>query len=196
MKKKKLKRKVLKYNKEKHYVNNEKLLQHMVSYRNSVKKWKDNDEVGDKPKVDDYIGLCLLNIAERFARMPKFCNWPFTEEMIADSIENCLRYIDNFNPEKSKNPFSYFTQITYYAFLRRIQKENRQVYIKYKAIDDLRINSDDVEIKTMMENFGTSDFNKHMEDFISSYEEYNVTNKKKKKKSCKKSNDLDDLIEE
>jgi DNA-directed RNA polymerase specialized sigma24 family protein len=128
--------------------------------------------------------------------MPKFCNWPFVEEMVSDSIENCLRYIDNFDPEKSTNPFSYFTQIVYYAFLRRIQKETKQQYIQYKMIDDMRVNCEDEEIKGMLNSFGTDDFNAHMDDFIHNYEEYNEKKPKRKKELKKKENTLDDLIEE
>ena len=54
--------------------------------------------------------------------------------MISDGIENCLQYMDNFDPEKSKNPFAYFTQIIYYAFIRRIQKEKKQQQVKQKMI--------------------------------------------------------------
>ena len=36
---------------------------------------------------------------------------------------------------KSKNPFAYFTQIVHYAFLRRIQKEKKQLDIKTKIIE-------------------------------------------------------------
>ena len=54
--------------------------------------------------------------------------------MISDGIENCLQYIHNFNPEKSNNPFAYFTQIIYYAFIRRIQKEKKQAHVKHQLI--------------------------------------------------------------
>jgi DNA-directed RNA polymerase specialized sigma24 family protein len=195
MKKKKLVRKNFKH-KDKHYVNNEKLLQSLIVYKKNVKDWKAKGKINAKPPVDDYIGTCLLNIAKRFSYMPKFCNWPFVEEMVADSVENCLRYIDNFDPEKSTNPFSYFTQIIYYAFLRRIQKETKQQYIQYKMIEDMRTNCEDDEIKTMMNNFGTDDFNTHMDDFIANYEEYNENKPKRKRKEAKKENALDDLIEE
>ena len=65
--------------------------------------------------------------------------------MISDGIENCLQYLDNFNPEKSNNPFAYFTQIIYYAFVRRIQKEKKQVVIKHKMIADS--NYDDMTLQ-------------------------------------------------
>ena len=59
----------------------------------------------------------------------------FRDDMISDGIENCVQYIHNFDPAKSKNPFAYFTQIIHYAFLRRIQKEKKQLDIKTKIIE-------------------------------------------------------------
>jgi hypothetical protein len=191
MKKRKLIRKSEKFDKEKHYVDNTRLLASMVKYKKSIKEWNENSKQGQKPKVDDYIGKCLMKIAQRFSYMPKFCNFPYKDEMVSDSIENCLRYIDNFDPEKSTNPFSYFTQIIYYAFLRRIQKESKQQYIKYKSIQDQKINSDDFEIKSLMENSGTVEFNIHMQEFMDTYEFYN----EKKPKRKKKAKGLEDLLE-
>lgn len=182
--KKKLKPRTQGFNKDKHYVNNEKLLNEIILHKEEVKKWKENGSLGEKPRVNDYIGLCILNTANKFASKSKFNNWPYTDEMIADGIENCLRYICNFNENKSKNPFSYFTQIIYYAFLRRIQKETKQQYTKYKAIEDLRLHCDDFDIKNMVDNFGTEDFDCHMQDFMVTYEKYNnVPRDRKKKKS-------------
>jgi len=116
----------------KHYVDNKKFLQAMIEYRQAV---REAEECGDtKPKIPDYIGSCLLLIAQRLSYKPNFINYTYRDDMISDGIENCLLYIDNFNPEKSQNPFAYFTQIIYYAYLRRIQKEKRQTYIKYKMM--------------------------------------------------------------
>ena len=83
----------------------------------------------------EYLGSCFDKIATHLSYKPNFVNYMFREDMICDGIENCLQYIDNFNPEKSKNPFAYFTQIIYYAFLRRIQKEKKQLEIKTKIIE-------------------------------------------------------------
>ena len=90
------------------------------SGKNYVKrrKWRDS-----KPPVTNYIGECFLKIANGLSYRPNFINYTYRSEMVSDGIENCLQYIHNFDPEKSKNPFAYFTQIIYYAFLRRIQKE-------------------------------------------------------------------------
>ena len=93
------------------------------------------DNVGERPKVPEYIGKCILKIANGLSNRPNFINYTYKDEMISDGIENCLQYIYNFDPTKSKNPFAYFTQIIYYAFLRRIQAEKKQVHIKNKTIE-------------------------------------------------------------
>ena len=115
-----------------HYIDNKVFFQAMSEWKKVVKEW---DDAGDGvPPVTDYIGKCFLDIATHLSYRPNFINYPYREEMIGDGIENCLMYCKNFDPEKSTNPFSYFTQIIYYAFLRRIQKEKKQTYIKYKAL--------------------------------------------------------------
>ena len=77
----------------------------------------------------------VLKIANHLSFKPNFVNYMFKEDMISDGIENCVQYIHNFDPEKSKNPFAYFTQIIHYAFLRRIQREKRQLEIKNKILE-------------------------------------------------------------
>ena len=117
--------------KKRNYVNNPDLLQALIKYKESC---KDAEECGDSlPQVPEYIGSCILLIAQRLATKPNFSGYSYKEEMISDGIENCLQYIHNFDPEKSSNPFAYFTQIIWYAFLRRIQKEKKQTYIRFKA---------------------------------------------------------------
>ena len=119
--------------KKQHYVDNEKFLVVMRDYREKYLKSKD-DEI-EPPQIPDYAGECFLKIAERLSHRPNFINYAFREEMVSDGIENCVMYASNFNPEKSTNPFAYFTQIIYYAFLRRIQKEKKQTHIKNKIIE-------------------------------------------------------------
>ena len=105
----------------------------IVQYKKDV---KDAEENGDpKPRISNYLGSCFLKIATHLSYKPNFINYTYRDEMISDGIENCLQYVKNFNPEKSKNPFAYFTQIIYYAFLRRIAKEKKQSHIKNKMIE-------------------------------------------------------------
>ena len=118
--------------KTEYYVNNKEFLLAITTYRNAVIKARDAEE--PRPRVPNYIGECFLKIATHLSYKPNFVNYMFREDMICDGIENCVQYIENFNPEKSRNPFAYFTQIIYYAFLRRIQKEKRQLEIKNKIL--------------------------------------------------------------
>ena len=133
-----------------YYVNNKELLEAMTSYRERVIYAKEHDK--PKPRVSNYVGDCFLKIATHLSYKPNFVNYPFREDMICDGIENCLQYIDNFDPEKSKNPFAYFTQIIYYAFLRRIQKEKKQLEIKQKILD----HSDASTVMQINDSGGTS----------------------------------------
>ena len=133
--------------KSEHYVNNKELLQAITVYRGTAllakaaylkKHGIDPPKSGPwegKPPISNYLGSCFLKIATHLSYKPNFVNYMFREDMISDGIENCVQYIHNFDPEKSKNPFAYFTQIIHYAFLRRIQREKRQLEIKNKIIE-------------------------------------------------------------
>ena len=106
------------------YIDNKEFFSAMVVWKKQIIEADEQDD--PRPPVNNYIGECFMNIAERLSHKSNFSNYPYKEEMISDGIENCVMYAHNFNPEKSKNPFSYFTQIIYYAFLRRIEKEKKQ----------------------------------------------------------------------
>ena len=119
--------------KKEHYVDNKKFLAELIIYRQQI---TEAEEAGDpKPRVSNYIGECFLKIATHLSYRPNFINYMYREDMIGDGIENCIQYIHNFDPEKSKNPFAYFTQIVYYAYLRRIAKEKRQQSIREKILE-------------------------------------------------------------
>ena len=116
-----------------HYVNNKEFLAAIVAYKQSI---VEAEELGQpKPRITNYLGECFLKIATHLSYKPNFVNYMFRDDMISDGIENCVQYIHNFDPAKSKNPFAYFTQIIHYAFLRRIQKEKKQLEIKTKIIE-------------------------------------------------------------
>jgi|TARA_B100000035_G_scaffold164194_1_gene139924 hypothetical protein len=119
--------------KKQHYVNNQDLLTALITYKRKVGIAKEKGL--EKPRVSNYIGGCFLKIATHLSYRPNFINYMYKDDMICDGVENCIQYIDNFDPEKSNNPFAYFTQIVYYAFLRRIQKEKRQMDIKEKILE-------------------------------------------------------------
>jgi len=116
-----------------HYVNNKEFLEALIVFKAKCAAAKEAGE--QRPQISNYIGECFLKIATHLSYKPNFVNYMFREDMICDGIENCVQYIENFNPEKSKNPFAYFTQIIYYAFLRRIQKEKKQLEIKGKILE-------------------------------------------------------------
>ena len=119
--------------KSEHYVNNKELLGALIDYRAEVAVAKAKDL--PKPRISNYLGECFLKIATHLSYKPNFVNYMFRDDMISDGIENCVQYIHNFDPAKSKNPIAYFTQIIHYAFLRRIQKEKKQLEIKTKIIE-------------------------------------------------------------
>ena len=120
--------------KKTHYVDNEKFYNEIVEYK---KKCKTAEKEGkQKPILSEYIGKCIFLIAENLAHKPRFMNYSFVDEMKSDAIENCLMYFDNFDSDKYSNPFAYFTQIIYYAFHRRINKEEKNRYIMYKKFQE------------------------------------------------------------
>ena len=127
--------------KSEHYVNNKEFLQAMIEYKDRCDKADKRKR--KRPPVTNYIGECFLKIANHLSYRPNFINYTFRDDMISDGIENCLQYLNNFNPKKSNNPFAYFTQIIYYAFIRRIQKEKKQSNIKYKMIEQAGIDEFD-----------------------------------------------------
>ena len=118
--------------KKPHYVNNKDFHSAMVDWKDTV-----NCAIEGKktpPRITNYIGECFLKIANGLSHRPNFAYYSYRDEMVSDGIENCIRYADRFNPEKSKNPFAYFTQIIYFAFLRRIEKEKKQSRVRDKMI--------------------------------------------------------------
>ena len=160
-----------------HYVDNKKFLIAMTDYREL--RIKAEEEGKKRPQVTNYIGECYLKIANHLSYRPNFINYTYRDDMISDGIENCLQYMDNFDPAKSKNPFAYFTQIIYYAFIRRIQKEKKQQQVKQKMIANYGI-------EQMMDSMEGDDtlYQSQMLDFLrrNSREETEADKKKEVKK--------------
>lgn len=117
----------------KNYVDNKKFTEDVIKYVASVNKALELKQ--PRPRMNNYIGSCIYEIATHLAYKPNFINYTYRDEMVGDGIECCVKYIHNFNSEKSRNAFSYVTQIIFYAFLRRIKKEKKQQYIKYKLFE-------------------------------------------------------------
>lgn len=116
-----------------HYVSNEELFKNLMEYQTALRNAKSRKQ--PIPRLPDSVGEAFLKIADRLARKPNFASYTFREDMIADAVENCCQYVGNFDAAESKNPFSYFTQIIYFAFLRRINREKKHLYVKYKAME-------------------------------------------------------------
>lgn len=163
------------------YVDNKQLYAVIIDYKARVAEAKANGT--SKPQIPNYVGECILLIAQRLSTKPNFVNYSYRDEMVSDGIENCISYFDNFDPAKSDNPFAYFTQIIYYAFLRRIQKEKKQVYIKHKTAENSMLFNELVEQGEGEDlNFSPVDFDsENVSDFIKAFEE-GIDKKKVKRK--------------
>ena len=122
-----------------HYVDNKKFYEALVEYRKKVLEAKENNL--EKPRVTEYVGECFLKIATHLSYKANFINYTFKDDMVSDGIENCLTAVEKFDPERGMNPFAYFTQITFFAFVRRIQKEKKQQATKYKLLENIDIDS-------------------------------------------------------
>ena len=176
--------------KTKHYINNPDFLQALIDYKTKCDESKKSGK--PEPIVPNYIGECFIKIAEHLSRKPNFVSYSFRDEMIADGIENCIMYFRNFDPTKSNNPFAYFTQIIYFAFLRRITREKKQLYVKYKATEQFGI----LDEGEMMEfDDGTTvqfEMYDNIAEFIENYEDA----KKNKKDLANKKKGVEKFFEE
>jgi chloramphenicol O-acetyltransferase len=182
--------------KSNHYVSNVEFYQAMKDYKQACREAAEQGL--SKPQIPKYIGECLYKIATKLSYRPNFINYSYRDEMIADGLENCITYFDNFNPDKSNNPFSYFTQIIYYAFLRRIQKEKKQVYVKHKVYHQQMVDGamhhlqegnsgEDFDVVVMEDTDYINDFVKNFEDKIE---------EKKKAKTAKVKKSIDTILTE
>lgn len=182
---------------KRNYVNNPEFLEAIVAYK---KLCTDAEDSGDTtPQITNYIGQCIFQISTRLASKPNFSGYSYKDEMISDGLENAIQALGNFDPEKSSNPFAYFTQIIWYAFLRRIDKEKKQLYIKHKVTEYSVVSGDAVEHddNSTQESSDTSGFidlnNDYMADFVAAYEK-RMDDKKKQQIKAKKG--LEKFIED
>jgi hypothetical protein len=172
----------------KHYVNNADFLTALLEYKEKCTTAKTGGK--DDPQIPNYIGECFLKIANHLSRKPNFSSYSFRDEMVSDGIENCLMYFRNFDETKSKNPFAYFTQIIYFAFLRRIMKEKKHLYVKYKATEQFGILNQFEYVEDA--NGGSKQFEiyENISEFIHTFEE----NKKNKQINTLKTKGLEKFI--
>ena len=159
-----------------HYVNNKQFLEAIVERKRLLKEAEDTDS--PPPRVTNYLGECILKIANHLSYRPNFINYTYRDEMISDGIENSLQYIDNFDPEKSKNPFAYFTQIIYFAFVRRITKEKKQQKIKDRILKRSNIQ----DMITVQDHDDEAAYQAQYIEFLDKYSFADDEEDKKKKK--------------
>tara|TARA_A100001515_G_scaffold15925_1_gene11765 strand:- start:10967 stop:11563 length:597 start_codon:yes stop_codon:yes gene_type:complete len=190
----------------KHYVNNKEFSQAVVDYCVTVEQSKNNNE--QLPIVPDYIAKCFLKIAEGLSYKSNFIRYTYREEMVMDAIENCLKAIKNYNIEAATrtgnpNAFAYFTQISWYAFLRRIAKEKKQQDIKMKYIKSSGIEeyiddpSGDGTSNTVVRNF-VDTLKNRIDDVKAKDTEFKVfmEEEKRKQKRMKRSSIADSDLSE
>ena len=167
-----------------YYVDKKELYRAIVEYKNNCKVAE--DEGLPKPKIPEYIGDCILKIATNLSYRYNFIRYPYRDEMIADGVENCILYFDNFDTDKYSNPFGYFTTILYYAYTRRIMKEKKQLYVRHKLTmkhideglyDQMLHEEEGVDLQVNLDT-------EYMNDFVKNFEESLV--KKRDKRSKKR----------
>jgi len=166
-----------------HYVNNIELLEAMKNYKKECNKARRNKKT--PPKIPSYVGECIMKIATHLAFKPNFSNYTFRDDMISDGIENCLQYIENFDHRKSSNPFAYFTQIIYFAFIRRIQKEKKYLYTKHAMTQMVELNNEIADSQIHDDNVYKSNLHYgewSQEQMLAFMEEFERSKRKRRKK--------------
>lgn len=177
-----------------HYVDNKKFLAALIEYKNSIDEAKEKGL--ENPIVPRYIGECFIKIATHLSYKSNFINYTFRDDMISDGIENCLTAVAKFDPTRGSNPFAYYTQIVFFAFIRRIQKEKKQQATKYKIIENLDFDS-------LVQGSDDSDASRQLIDYLKTQldqidpekRETPSQTKTRKKKLAEKEQSLIDLSE-
>lgn len=172
-----------------HYVNNAEMLESIKQYKAQLREAKENGV--EEPRIPEYLGECILKIATRLSHKHNFINYSYRDDMILDGIENCIQCMDSFDPSKSSNPFSYFTQVIYFAFLRRIAKEKKQSYIKGKLIQEMPFESFELQ-----DHDDDSDFVNAYSAFIQANSNFDDSFMKKKEKKKKIEQSLENFLDE
>lgn len=145
--------------KEKYYVNNEELYNDIVKFRKKLEAWEaaGGEQSGLKePPVPNSIGSAIIKIANKYSYSPNFINYSYIDEMISDGIEACVFGIRKFDYNNWYNPFAYFTQCCFYAFINRIKKEKKQTLIKAEIIKEIGADAFDLQDQDLDEDFKNS----------------------------------------
>lgn len=180
--------------KKRNYINNAEFYDAMVRYKQAC---REAEESGDElPRIPNYIGECIFEIAKRLSYKPNFINYSYRDDMISDGIENAVMCVHNFDPDKSTNPFAYFTQVIYFAFIRRIQKEKKQLYVKHKVVENSVMTGQAVNASDHSDVGGAAYIdlnNDYMNSFVENYE---ASMEKKKQEKQKKKEGLENFYED
>lgn len=181
-----------KSNQSAHYVDNAKFYEALVERQEAVKAAK---EAGlPLPRVSEFIGKCLYDIADNLSQKYQFRNYPFRQDMVGDAAVHMTKYIDSFDVNFGKNPFSYFTMTAYYSFLETIRVEKKEMAVKFKltldkvATQEVSEHDDDYHQLMAEENMPDTSI---MADFVSKYE----VSLAKKKPVKEVQSPLDDFLE-
>jgi len=168
-----------------YYIDNKKFYEEMRKY---IYACREAEECEDEyPQVPNYIGECFMKIANKLASKYRFVGYSYKEEMVDDGIENCIRYIKSFNPDKSNNPFSYFTQTVKNSFFHRINNERKEQYIKWKSMENMILGSSNFTTTDGGDYAISPEIHENMQRFISEYEEAAQEKRDKFKKKAKES---------
>jgi hypothetical protein len=158
---------------KRHYVNNKDFYEAIVKYKEKLEHQPD-------ARIPDYIGVCIVRICERLSTKPNFVGYTFRDEMVADGVENCIKSVHLFKIDRTNNPFAYFTQIAWNAFLRRIALEKKEQYLKHKNIQHIYLSGEmaDMQHGDSGASFQLKD-NDVSNDIITKFEDKLTKNKKK-----------------
>lgn len=166
-----------------HYVDNKRFYEEIVAFKRKEEEYKQKGL--ESPRLPEYIGECIYKIANKLSNKPCFMNYSYRDEMVSDGIENCIMYFKDFDPNKTQNPFAYFTQVIYYAFLRRINKEEKNRYIIYKNFQETIINNGHTSLlmDTEDNHVVPSQLYDNINDFMGRFEMKEEAKKQKRKES-------------
>lgn len=176
-----------------YYIDNKLFYEEMRKYIELCREASETDDIF--PIIPNYLGECFFKISTKLATRPNFSNYSYKEEMIGDAIENCIHYVRSFNPDKSTNPFAYFTQIAWNSFIARINKEKKQQYVKYKSMEHMLINSTNFVHSGEGDQMIGAEFHENTQTFIKNYEDNLEKTKRKKEEKQAEKIALENFIE-
>lgn len=177
-----------------YYIDNKRFYEEMRKY---IELCREAAETADEyPIIPNYLGECFFKISTRLATRPNFSNYSYREEMVGDAIENCIHYVRSFDPDKSSNPFAYFTQIAWNSFVSRINKEKKQQYVKYKSMENMLVHNTNFVHSGAGDQIITAEFHENTQTFIKNYEETLERTKQKKEEKKIERMALEKFIED